>query len=701
MPCGADGVCLPKNREVWDSFDSCAAIDETDYDPLDRMSLKLHLLAGKKLRDPRQLKQLRDDFENLVLRPLLDREDERKAMCRENADPETGDEDRLLAAARKQAEELRTALNLLPEAGGILDAPKVLARLEDAYAAAGIHAERGFRELHRELAVCVEFSRYRDYKAPDGTIVDHLLWLMSAEEAPVLIKLHSENLLDNVRSPLMLMPKMLVYFGGEENPRLKEFFGNRGLRSGVSFEPCGGESAQEVYDSLRTLRFRLPGKCLIDITGGDERCVCAAIQLQMKDPGIALIRSSKKAQRLERVMGETAAEACSLPVNITAEEVFGLYGTKIAPVNNQYMLRLGRTAADLWDFYQEFRDDWEMVTAFFANRGKGSAELRIYGPREDAENVTWRSYVRQVSRHTWETLGLDACFRSMEEEGFIRKLKCESRGLDGLFVSFLYAGTAEQPSDEKTFKNLNYFFTRRLLFAQEPFKFWKGKDAADTPFCALESGTLVVINDWSAPDFPDKRQMYPGGYKRFPYAAVFPALHRLEELGFLYDLKTAQQTAPVVSTSIEFSYADRAVWHCLMNAGNVLELYAWYSAKQSGEFDDCRANLAFRWEEEEVKNELDLILTKGLTTLVVSCKTAKFDKSHLYEVRYLTDRFSLNSKAVIIYSSSRAVDEDGRLTEDLKPVKRRAEAMGVSLIDMNEVPAGGLGQVLAALAAEE
>ena len=179
-----------------------------------------------------------------------------------------------------------------------------------------------------------------------------------------------------------------------------------------------------------------------------------------------------------------------------------------------------------------------------------------------------------------------------------------------------------------------------------------------------------------------------------------PALRRLEELGFLYDVKTSQQTEPVQCTNIEFGYADPAVQKCLMNAGSVLELYAWYSAVQSGEFDDCRANLAFSWEEG-IENELDLILTRGLTTLVVSCKTAKFNKSHLYEIRYLTDRFSLNSKAVIIYSSSRAVDEDGHLTDDLTAVKKRAEAMGVSLIDTNEVPAGQLGKVLAALAKQE
>jgi len=99
-----------------------------------------------------------------------------------------------------------------------------------------------------------------------------------------------------------------------------------------------------------------------------------------------------------------------------------------------------------------------------------------------------------------------------------------------------------------------------------------------------------------------------------------------------------------------------------------------------------------------VKNELDLILTKGLTTLVVSCKTAKFNKEHLYEIKYLTDRFSLGSKAVILYSSTQAVDEEGHLTDDLAPVKARAKAMGVYLIDLNELGDKSLGEVLVEIA---
>ena len=131
-----------------------------------------------------------------------------------------------------------------------------------------------------------------------------------------------------------------------------------------------------------------------------------------------------------------------------------------------------------------------------------------------------------------------------------------------------------------------------------------------------------------------------------------------------------------------------------MKAGNILELYVWNEARKTGVFDDCSANFKFTWEEG-IENELDVVLTHGLDALTISC-TAKFNKEHLYEIKYLTERFSLNSKPVIVYSSTMAF-ENGRLTKDLQPVKNRAKAMGVYLIDLNTLECG-LGEKLVRIA---
>ena len=142
---------------------------------------------------------------------------------------------------------------------------------------------------------------------------------------------------------------------------------------------------------------------------------------------------------------------------------------------------------------------------------------------------------------------------------------------------------------------------------------------------------------------------------------------------------------------ISFVYSSLAAKECLQTAGNILELYIWYEAKRKQFFDSIQSNSKVIWKEateketaDGLENELDVIITKGLKSLIISAKTAKFNKSHLYEIRSLTDMFSLNSKAVIVYSSKEAIEEGCRTT-DLQPVKNRAKAMGVYLIDLNEL----------------
>jgi argininosuccinate lyase len=89
-------------------------------------------------------------------------------------------------------------------------------------------------------------------------------------------------------------------------------------------------------------------------------------------------------------------------------------------------------------------------------------------------------------------------------------------------------------------------------------------------------------------------------------------------------------------------------------------------------------------------------LTQSLTILAPVITTAKFNKEHLYEVKCLTERFSLNSKPVIVYTSTQAV-ENGKITGSLLAVKNRARAMGIHLVDLNDLK-GPLGEKLVRIA---
>ena len=79
-------------------------------------------------------------------------------------------------------------------------------------------------------------------------------------------------------------------------------------------------------------------------------------------------------------------------------------------------------------------------------------------------------------------------------------------------------------------------------------------------------------------------------------------------------------------------------------------------------------------------DELDVVMTKGITTLVCSCKTSKMCKEHLYEIESLARRFSVKSKPVIIYSSDQSI-ENGEISNNTNAVIERAKEMGVYLID--------------------
>ena len=699
VPCSSDGICLPKDHQAWDKFESLEEIDKSSYDELDKMSLKVHFLAGKKIRDHRQAKKLLDDYRNGILSPL-----ERKLTALQELRKEDQDDLELktgrhssLDAASKLCKQLLSSLSDLTESGIIGNELEMLSILADICKEAGINIAKGVEDVKNDLAVYVEYARYRDYKAPDLTIIEHLLWLLYAEDDLKLIKLGGHSVQDNVLSPLILLPKTLVFFGMDYDSNLEKFFYGHGFRGSIRFEQCREDGFQAVYERLRSIRDQIPGKCVIDLTGSDETSICAAMLLNMNDHSVMLVRSNCRTLQLENLAGFYKAEAYSIPVTISADEIYSLYGATALPVNNRYMLRLGNAAEKLWGFYREFQKDWEMVTAFFANRGKGSSELRLYGVSEGSTGITWRKYSRTIGKDIWSNLKLDDCFSKMEISGFIKNLTTSKKGSDGLVVSFEYPGEGAKQNDDKAFKALNWFFGSKLYNALGPFQCWIGTDNKGTPVLSLESGSYVSIADRSALDFADKRNLGSGEYKRFPYKAVFPALHRLADMGMISDLKTEQSADGCPITVIEFAYSDLAIRDCLMVSGNVLELYAWYSAFKTGEFDDCKANHAFRWKEG-VENELDLILTKGLSTLVISCKTAKFNKAHLYEIRYLTDRFSLNSKAVIIYSSLMAVDDEGHLSNNIEAVKERARAMGIYLIDLNEIPDGGIGEVLVRIA---
>ena len=692
VSCLPDGLRLPESHMEWDQYNSYDEIEAAGFDELDKMSLKVHLLAKKRIALSATGKKLKDDFQNGVGIHL-----ERRATYLSElaaADPARQIESPLMDQLREQYNEMGKALSGLAESGLYTDEADQLEALEYAFKEIGIDSADGFKSVRQDLEIYIEFSRYRDYKDPDARIVDNLLWLLYADNEMTLIKLNGRTMSDNITGPLILEPKNLIYFGMESDPCILGFLRTHGNRKNIVFKPRQSAGFEAIYQELTRLRGRISGSCVIDITGGDELCVMAAMRLAQGDKAVAVIRSNENTRRIENIMGFHKAGVYQLNTSISAEEVYALYGAQQIPIDNGYMLKLNQYAMQLWDFYQKHQAKWEMLSAFFYTKGRGSVAFAVWGV-QITDQTEWKKFEeREVERSKWEKAGLSDVFLKMEESGFLKELTIDDGSPYIVTVSFQYPYS--DIGYDLVLSQFQTFFNKKL-FVSLPLKVSIENNAEKGFNVNVSNDYQVDFTDKKAPTFEDRRTA--GIIKHFPYSDIIPALNDLQNSGLITNLKySVMLEQPLIS--IKYFYRDLAVKDCLMTAGNVLELYAWAAARQTGYFDDCRANLSFRWQEG-VKNELDLILTKGLTTLVISCKTAKFKKEHLYEIKYLTERFSLNSKAVIVYSSTQAVDEDGHLTYDTAPVKERAKAMGVYLIDLNELDPRQLGKVFEAIAKDE
>ena len=95
--------------------------------------------------------------------------------------------------------------------------------------------------------------------------------------------------------------------------------------------------------------------------------------------------------------------------------------------------------------------------------------------------------------------------------------------------------------------------------------------------------------------------------------------------------------------SVSFCFRDPQVRAWLRDVGSVLELYVYKACLDSGLFSDVRTSAVVDWngdgKDHAVSNELDVMCTRGITPVFISCKTCMIRTEALNELAVLRDRF--------------------------------------------------------------
>ena len=156
------------------------------------------------------------------------------------------------------------------------------------------------------------------------------------------------------------------------------------------------------------------------------------------------------------------------------------------------------------------------------------------------------------------------------------------------------------------------------------------------------------------------------------------ALQDFQRIGFLHDL----QILSGERVSFLFRDANTRAW--LRDVGSVLELYVYKACLDAGIFNDIISSAVVRWDEVlghgSVLNEIDVMATRGVVPLFISCKVSDVKTEALNELAILRDRFGGKGAKAAIVSTGRCN----------AAARHRAAQLGIAVIDRDELETGKL-----------
>ena len=142
---------------------------------------------------------------------------------------------------------------------------------------------------------------------------------------------------------------------------------------------------------------------------------------------------------------------------------------------------------------------------------------------------------------------------------------------------------------------------------------------------------------------------------------------------------------------VSFCFRDPQVRAWLRDVGSVLELYVYKACLDSGLFQDVRTSAVVDWDgddkDNKVSNELDVMCTKGITPVFISCKTGAIRTEALNELAVLRDRFGGEIARAAIVTAERAG----------AAARNRAAELNIRIIDLDDLEDGTLAGALESL----
>ena len=153
-------------------------------------------------------------------------------------------------------------------------------------------------------------------------------------------------------------------------------------------------------------------------------------------------------------------------------------------------------------------------------------------------------------------------------------------------------------------------------------------------------------------------------------------------------LKELELAAVIRCEEGRIIYKNEQVQRCLSKAGTILELKITLLASRQTDkkgrplYNDILCGGMIDWhgfsgdEESQVRNEVDVLLMKGLVPIFISCKNGQMEVDELYKLNTVARRFGGKyAKRVLVASELEKMKLKGEY------IHTRAEDMGIQVVD--------------------
>lgn len=157
------------------------------------------------------------------------------------------------------------------------------------------------------------------------------------------------------------------------------------------------------------------------------------------------------------------------------------------------------------------------------------------------------------------------------------------------------------------------------------------------------------------------------------YEELIDLLEEINKNNFIVNLNKCKD-----GEDYSFCYSSHQIKSLLTSAGRVLELYVYYKAIENGGFDEIANSVEVVWNDDNVENEFDIILTKGFRSLIVECKAqSQLKQDFYYKLDSLNRRFGINSLPIVVADTNENENHDNS-ANDIQ--RSRGKDMGIETI---------------------